>query len=151
MNDFWRVKPNEFERGVLSGMLLKCGKSDSGGSTSYETVELIGNLAKIETSVTMDRAWTSYYGYECEDWYLHQKITYSDNKSLEWKAQLYRIIDGRNTLKKGEFLTWYFGEPNENGMITNIKWVYVNSDGAVTNTQSLEWYIPTTDPQVITV
>ena len=56
-DDWWSVKPNEFERGVLTGILLKCGKSDSGGSGTWEKVDLIGNVAKIETWVSMDKAW----------------------------------------------------------------------------------------------
>lgn len=150
-DDWWTVKPNEFERGVLTGMLLKCGKS-SGGSGSYENVDLIADIAKIKTWVSMDNAWYwSYYGLNCEDWYLHQTITYSDGTVREWKSQLSRYIMGKGTLIKGEFSNWYFNAPDEHGVIKSINWIYTNSDGSFTQSQRLEWYIPTTTPEVITV
>ena len=53
------VKPNEFERGIMTGMLLKCGKSDEPEPTKPEGavgewyVEyLFKGGAKIETWVT---------------------------------------------------------------------------------------------------
>lgn len=151
-DDWWSVKPNEFERGVLTGMLLKCGKSDSGGSGTWEKVDLIGNIAKIETWVSMDNAWHwSYYGMDCEDWFVHQKKTYADGTVEEWKAQLGRTIMGAYTLLKGEFSSWNFDLPDENGMIKQINWVYINSDGASTQSQYLKWYIPTTTAEVISV
>ena len=150
-DDWWTVKCNEFERGVLTGMLLKCGKSDSGGSGTWEKVDLIGNIAKIETWVSMDKAWHwSYYNIDCEDWYLHQKKTYADGTVEEWKVQLGMLIDGVYTLKKGDFTSWDFNSPDENGLINDITWTYT-TDRAYTQTQFLKWYIPTTTAEVISV
>lgn len=143
------VKPNEFERGVLTGMLLVCNQKEGEETPNdYLNVPLPHERAKIETSVTLDNVWVwTYYGWTCEDWYLHQKITYYDGTTQEYSVQLTRYIAGRRTLLAGDFQGWEFGEIDENGCIKNINWTYRVKGVNTTNQQSLKWYVPTTEPK----
>lgn len=144
------VKPNEFERGVMTGMLLACGQKDDGGGgtpTDYTNVPLPTRGATIETSVTKDSV--SEDGTK-EYWNLHQKITYYDGTVQTYSQPLSRTA-GSNYFLVGKdiFYGWEFGEPDTNGCITDVKYTFYYwwNKKDVTETIRLRWYIPTTEPQ----
>ena len=160
MYDFWTVKPNEFERGVLSGMLLKCGKSDEPEPTKPEgavgewSVEyLFKGGPKLETWVTDDGT-KEYNGSLYEQVYLHQRKTYSDGVVDEWKGQLSTVSGKGIPLNQGwEFV---FDEPindsTYNGVIRTGKfryWLKTKPETVYKRNVNFKWGIPTTEPTVV--
>ena len=118
------IKPNEFERGVMTGMLLKCGKSDEPEPTKPEgavgewSVEyLFKGGAKLETWVTDDGV-KEYGGTLYEQVYLHQRKTYSDGTVDEWEQQLVTHTGKGISLNYGwEFI---FNEPTNDSTYNTI-------------------------------
>lgn len=154
------VKPNEFERGVLTGMLLKCGKSEEPEPTKPEgavgewSVEyLFKGGAKLETWVTDDGV-KEYSGTLYEQVYLHQRKTYTDGTVDEWKQQL--VSHSGKGIHQNYGWEFVFNDPTNNstynGVIRNgtlWHWTKTNPANKWGANYDLNWYIPTTEPTVI--
>lgn len=148
------VKPNEFERGVLTGMLIKCGKSDEPEPTAPEgaigewSVEyLFKGGAKIETWVTnegiVDKgSYGKYYQI-----YINQRKTYPDGTVDEWRYKPCTYRDyGVRINYSWDFV---FANPDTYGNIKNGTFKYWQGQYSYTMNVIFNWYIPTTDPTVV--
>ena len=142
-DDWWSVKPNEFERGVITGMLLKCGKSDEPEPTKPEGavgdwyVEYLFNGgAKIETWVTYDGIVNGYHQI-----FLNQRKTYSDGTVDEWKYDL--------STYQSYGWNFVFSDPDEYGNIKNGTFHWYDQKNSYKINVDFKWYIPTTDPTVV--
>ena len=144
------VKPNEFERGVLTGMLLKCGKSDEPTPGDWSVVNMNYVGVKIETWVSLDG--TEIHGGETwSKYYLHQKKTYNDGTIEEYSSLISRYSDWGMDEFRIKW-SWEFDTPDDYGNIVSIIISYsFNSSPTQVYTQglSLNWSIPTTDPTVV--
>lgn len=156
-DDWWSVKPNEFERGVMTGMLLGCGKK--GEEEKPQQPESSSNWKWYKTPAgVLIETWAyskeKYYwgGSQWDKVYLKQRKTYSDGTYFEWESLLstYQAYGIQISRYNWELL---YGEPNANGCITNATLHCVNKDDPTITMNSnvyLKWNIPTTEPKVIT-
>ena len=151
-DDWWSVKPNEFERGVMTGMLLKCGKSDEptkpeGAIGDWYVEYLFDGGAKIETWVTnegiVDYGSNSKY-YQI---YINQRKTYSDGTVDEWryKCSTYRDY-GVGTSYSWNFV---FVNPDTHGIIDRGTFNYWKGQYSYKFNVDFKWKIPTTEPTVV--
>lgn len=148
------VKCNEFERGVMTGMVLKCGKFDEpepaapeGAVGKWYVEYLFKGGAKIETWVTnegiVDKgAYGKYYQI-----YLNQRKTYDDGTVDEWKYKFSTYRDyGVGTSYSWNFI---FADPNTYGIIDRGTFNYWIRQNSYKFNVMLNWYIPTTEPTVV--
>lgn len=144
------VKPNEFERGVLTGMLLKCGKSDDPTPADWSNVNMNYVGVKIETWVSLDGT-EIHDGETWSKYYLHQKKTYNDGTVEQYSSLITRYSDWGMDEFRIKW-SWEFDTPNDYGNIVSIIISYsFNSDPTQVYKQGLglNWRIPTTYPTVV--
>ena len=154
-DDWWTVKCNEFERGVLTGMLLTCGKSEepspqqpTGGANWVWHKTPSGIL--IETWTYSKGTFVSD-GHTWDKQYLKQRKTYSDGTYLEKEQMLSTYYDwGIDITTFDWWLT--FKDPNSSGNIDGAIFYWsVKSDPEQVYSMgiSFTWGMPTTEPKVI--
>lgn len=148
------VKPNEFERGVLTGMLIKCGKSyepeptkPEGAIGEWSVEYLFKGGAKIETWVTNEGiedkgSYGKYYQI-----YINQRKTYSDGTVDKWRYKLSTYSD----YGVGISYDWNFkfNNPNTYGIIDKGRFDYWQGGFSDYIYVYFKWLIPTTEPTVI--
>ena len=148
------AKVNEFERGVLTGMLLKCGKSETPEPTAPEGAigewsvnYLFKGGAKIETWVTnegiVDKgSYGQYYQI-----YINQRKTYSDGTVDEWRYKPCTYKD----YGVGISYNWNFkfDNPDTYGIINKGRFDYLQDGFSDYFYVYFKWLIPTTEPTVI--
>lgn len=146
------VKCNEFERGVITGMVLKCGKSDEptkpeGAIGEWYVEYLFKGGAKIETWVTnegvVDKgSYGQYYQI-----YINQRKTYSDGTVDEWryKPSTYKDYGVKTTYS----WNFEFASPDAYGIIDRGRFNYWQGEYSYYYYVYFEWLIPTTEPTVV--
>ena len=148
------VKPNEFERGVMTGMLLKCGKSDEptkpeGAIGDWYVEYLFKGGAKIETWVTNEGVVDHGSNGKYYQIYINQRKTYTDGTVDEWRYKA-------NTYKDygvGINYSWRFdfNSPDTYGIIDRGIFNYWQGELSYYFYVHFKWNIPTTDPTVVIV
>lgn len=154
---WWSVKPNEFERGVMTGMLLGCGKKGEEekpqqpeSSSNWKWYKTPGGVL-IETWTYSEKVW-EYGGHTWDKQYIKQRKTYSDGTYLERKQAISTHYDWGIPIDAYNWSLIY-NEPNSNGCIEGAIVRFTNkNDPNYTSNQgySFRWNIPTTGPKVIT-
>ena len=157
MINFWSVKPNEFERGVLTGMLLKWGKfkkpdepeptAPEGAIGEWYVEYLFKGGAKIETWVTNEGVidYGSYGKYY--QIYINQRKTYDDGTVDEWRYKPCTHNDfGVHTTYSWRF---DFDSPDTYGNITRGTFNYWQGQYSYKMGVIFKWLIPTTEPTVM--
>lgn len=148
------LKPNEFERGVLTGMLIKCGKSDEptapeGAIGDWYVEYLFDGGAKIETWVTNEGVIDYGSNGKYYQIYINQRKTYSDGTVDEWRYKPCTYKDyGVQTTYSWNFV---FASPDTYGNITNGRFNYWQGENSYHFNVYFKWNIPTTEPTVVIV
>lgn len=156
-DDWWTVKPNEFERGVLTGMLLACGQKGKDekpqqpeSSSNWKWYKTPGGVL-IETWTYSQNVWERS-GHTWDKQYIKQRKTYSDGTFFEYERAISTYYNWGIPVDTYDW-EFIYNDPDSNGCIGGATVRFTqksNPDYSYGSGYTFKWNIPTTEPKVIT-